>query len=168
MLISTCQKWHYNLVGTPFIVHTNHHTLEHFLTQHDLSCCQLHWQKLLFQYNFTILYVPGTENTVANALSRLPPDSSLISPPASMHYASLLDSCTTLPAFPIVFPVIAPIMSIVTDPCFLNAICKEYMTDAFASKLVCNIASTPRASLNNGLLYLSSWLVLPNVPVLRE
>ena len=52
----------------------DHCTLENFDTQKDLSCRQLCWQEFMLQYNLTITYIHGEDNTVADALSRLPPN----------------------------------------------------------------------------------------------
>ena len=40
-------------------------------TQKDLSHQQLHWQEFLSQYDMTITYIPGEDNSVTNALSRV-------------------------------------------------------------------------------------------------
>ena len=49
-------------------------TLENFDTQKDLSCRQLRWQEFMLQYDLTITYIRGEDNTMADALSRLPPN----------------------------------------------------------------------------------------------
>jgi hypothetical protein len=51
-----------------------HRTLENFDTQKDLSRRQLRWQEFLSQYDMSITYIRGEDNTVADALSRLPPN----------------------------------------------------------------------------------------------
>jgi hypothetical protein len=45
--------------------------------QKDLSCRQLRWQEFLLQYDMTITYIHGEDkdNTVADAISHLPPNS---------------------------------------------------------------------------------------------
>jgi hypothetical protein len=54
------------------MVYTNHQTLQNFDSQCNLSQCQLHWQECMSQYNLTITYIPGKDNTVADALSQVP------------------------------------------------------------------------------------------------
>jgi hypothetical protein len=61
-----------DLLGYTFEVWTDHKTLEHFNTQRDLSRRQAHWMEFLSQYDASIHYLPGNQNTVTDALSRLP------------------------------------------------------------------------------------------------
>jgi hypothetical protein len=56
----------------PFTVYTDHRTLENFMTQRELSRRQARWQEFFGQYDFTIQYIKGEDNMVADALSRLP------------------------------------------------------------------------------------------------
>jgi reverse transcriptase-like protein len=65
-------KWQSELLGYKFEVWTDHHTLEHFKSQKDLSHQQACWMEFLSQYEATIHYLLGNKNTVANALSQLP------------------------------------------------------------------------------------------------
>ena len=46
--------------------------LENFDTQLDLSCCQAHWMEFMSQFDTKIVYIKGGDNTIADALSRLP------------------------------------------------------------------------------------------------
>ena len=73
-IIHALKKWRLDLLGSEFIVYTDHRTLEIFNTQCDLSKCQLQWQEFMLQYEMTISYIHGEDNCVADALSRLPPD----------------------------------------------------------------------------------------------
>jgi hypothetical protein len=73
-IIHALKKWQSDLLSTQIYVYTDHCTLENFDMQKDLSCHQLHWQEFLLQYNMTIMYIHGEDNTVADALSQLPPD----------------------------------------------------------------------------------------------
>jgi hypothetical protein len=71
-IIHALKKWRSNLLGIPITVYTNHRTLENFDTQRDLSHRQLHWQEFMSQYDMTITYIQGKDNTVADAFSRVP------------------------------------------------------------------------------------------------
>jgi RNase H-like domain found in reverse transcriptase len=73
-IIRALKKWCSDLLGIHFYVYTDHRTLKNFDTQKDLSCRQLRWQEFLSQYDMTIIYIRGEDNTVADALSHLPPN----------------------------------------------------------------------------------------------
>ena len=71
-IVRALAKWRTDLLGYTFEVWTDHRTLEHFGTQRDLSRRQARWMEFMSQYDATIHYLPGEQNTVADALSRLP------------------------------------------------------------------------------------------------
>ena len=71
-IVRALKKFRADLVGVPFTVRTDHATLKNFMDQRDLSRRQARWQEFFAQYDFVIEYLPGEQNTVANALSRLP------------------------------------------------------------------------------------------------
>jgi len=71
-IVRALGKWRTELLGHQFQVHTNHRTLEHFHTQHDLSCYQARWMEFLAQFDFSIHYIPGEKNVAVHTLSRLP------------------------------------------------------------------------------------------------
>lgn len=77
-IIRALKKWRSNLLGTQFYVYTDHCTLENFDTQKDLSRRQLCWQEFLLQYDMTITYIHGEDNTVADALSHVAPHAFLM------------------------------------------------------------------------------------------
>jgi RNase H-like domain found in reverse transcriptase/Reverse transcriptase (RNA-dependent DNA polymerase) len=61
-IIHALKKWRSDLLGTHFYVYTDHHTLENFDMQKDLSRCQLRWQEFMSQYDLTINYICGEDN----------------------------------------------------------------------------------------------------------
>src|ERR1700691_2086052 len=61
-------------LGHFFYIYTDHCTLENFNSQKDLSYQQLCWQEFMSQYDLTITYICSEDNTVADALSQLPPN----------------------------------------------------------------------------------------------
>jgi hypothetical protein len=50
--------------------------LTNFDAQKNLSRGQVCWQELMSQYDITITYIKGEDNTVADVLSWLPTDAS--------------------------------------------------------------------------------------------
>ena len=65
-------KWHVDLLGTHIHIYTDHKTLQNFDMQKDLSLRQAQWMEYLSQYEYSITYIRGEDNTVADALSRMP------------------------------------------------------------------------------------------------
>jgi hypothetical protein len=80
VIVRALKKWRSDLLGSPIYVYTDHKTLENFDTQKDLSRHQLRWQEFFSQYEINMIYIPGPDNTVADALSRLP-DNPTMTPP---------------------------------------------------------------------------------------
>lgn len=76
-VIRALEFWRPELVGLqaePFEVITDHRALEYFSTKRLLNRRQANWAGLLAQFNFTLSYRPGTQNVLADALSRHPED----------------------------------------------------------------------------------------------
>ena len=71
-IIRALTKWRVDLLGVPFLIYTDHKTLENFHMQRDLSWHQARWMEFMSQYDTKIVYVKGKDNTVADALSHLP------------------------------------------------------------------------------------------------
>jgi transposase InsO family protein len=70
-LVYACNKWrHYLHNGRPFTVLSDHQSLRYFTTQPDLSARQARWKDKLAEFDFTIRYIEGPKNVVADALSR--------------------------------------------------------------------------------------------------
>ena len=70
-IIHALKKWCSDLLGTDLLAYTDHWTLKHFDTQWDLSRWQLQWQEYMSQYEMTITYIHGEDNSVADALMSL-------------------------------------------------------------------------------------------------
>jgi hypothetical protein len=71
-------KFKQYLVGSKFMVKTDHNSLKYFLEQKDLSEHQQKWVMKVQAFEFDIEYVKGKKNIVANALSRRPVACSLM------------------------------------------------------------------------------------------
>jgi hypothetical protein len=61
--------WHY-LYDTKCTFYTDHKRLKYFFEQKDLNMRQRRWLELIKDYDCEILYHPGKENVVVDALSR--------------------------------------------------------------------------------------------------
>ena len=55
----------------PVLVITDHKNLEYFMTSHQLNCQQAHWSLELAEFNFKLLWTPGSKNP-ADGPSRHP------------------------------------------------------------------------------------------------
>ena len=70
-LVETLKRFRGILHGTKFVVRTDHKTLTHFMKQKELSHRQHRWLDVLNEFDFNIQYLPGDQNTFADALSRI-------------------------------------------------------------------------------------------------
>ena len=59
------------LQGVKFKWVTDHKGLEHLLRQRNLSGREARWIEKISEFDFKVVYVPGSENVVADALSRM-------------------------------------------------------------------------------------------------
>ena len=73
-IIYAIEKWHKYLDGRPFLIETDHKPLLPFNTKQQLNSKCERWRLRLQQYQFTIRYIKGKHNTMADYLSRSPVD----------------------------------------------------------------------------------------------
>jgi hypothetical protein len=71
-------KFKQYLVGSKFMVKTDHNSLTYFLEQKDLSECQQKWVMKVQAFKFDIEYVKGKKKILFDALSRRPATCSLM------------------------------------------------------------------------------------------
>ena len=71
-------KFRQYLVGSRFVVKTDHNSLKYFLDQKDLGERQKKWVSKIQAFDFDIQYVKGERNIVEDALSRRPVGSSMM------------------------------------------------------------------------------------------
>ena len=64
-------RWEDKLLGRKIVIITDHRTLEFFNTQRSLSFRQTRWYEYLSRFDYSIQYVEGLKNVVADALSRM-------------------------------------------------------------------------------------------------
>lgn len=69
-VVSTLKANRHYLIGSRFRVFTDHKSLQYLQTQPHLSRRQAGWVELLQEFDFTLEYLPGPHNTVADVLSR--------------------------------------------------------------------------------------------------
>eukprot|EP00697_Spironema_sp_BW2_P013001 gnl/Spiro4/29725_TR14599_c0_g1_i1.p1 gnl/Spiro4/29725_TR14599_c0_g1~~gnl/Spiro4/29725_TR14599_c0_g1_i1.p1 ORF type:complete len:1590 (-),score=337.19 gnl/Spiro4/29725_TR14599_c0_g1_i1:22-4635(-) len=67
------KKCRYYLWGRPFELYTDHRSLTFLLSQQDLSPLLSHWFNDIMEFTFTIKHIPGVQNVLPDALSRLYP-----------------------------------------------------------------------------------------------
>jgi transposase InsO family protein len=65
-------QWRHLLVDTalPVIIETDHRNLTFFRSAQKLNRRQARWQTFFADFNFQLIYIPGADNVVADALSR--------------------------------------------------------------------------------------------------
>ena len=71
-ILFAVKKWHYFLMGRHFTIRTDHQPLKYLLEQKLTTPSQHVWLAQLMTYDFDITYKKGSENRVADALSRIP------------------------------------------------------------------------------------------------
>ena len=69
-IIHAFKSWSHYLSGRPFDVYTDHHPLRYLQSQPTLSKRQARWLDTLAEFDYTVKYIPGPSNHVADALSR--------------------------------------------------------------------------------------------------
>jgi len=148
-IIHVLKKWQSDLLGSHFTVYTDHHMLQNFEVQKDLSKRQAHWMEYMSQYDCSINYICREDNCVADALSRLP---NTVDGP----------SC-----------IIAGIFEICSNPSFVQDIKDRYCIDPWCKALVFNLAhGMTDHKLNitsrNGLIFISPRLIIPKHKNLQE
>ncbi|KAK4271035.1 hypothetical protein QN277_019789 [Acacia crassicarpa] len=91
-ILFAVKQWRSYLGGRKFFIRTDHLRLKHLLEQKDLNEQQFKWLHKLWGLHYEILYRKGSDNVVADALSRRPENSCMaISTPISPLYDRVRD-----------------------------------------------------------------------------
>jgi hypothetical protein len=97
-VVFACEKFRSYLVGSPVIVFSDHAALKYLLSKKDSKARLVRWILLLQEFDITIKDKKGTENVVADHLSRLTTDSrSDITPIDDYFPDESLFSISTMP-----------------------------------------------------------------------
>jgi hypothetical protein len=71
-IVDALRTWRVYLDGQKFKIVTDHQALVHFNTQPKMSRHQARWLELMQEFDYELIYKPGTTNRVADPLSRPP------------------------------------------------------------------------------------------------
>jgi hypothetical protein len=117
--------------------------------------------ELMSQFEKSIMYIKGEDNTVADALSRLPDDSS---PVTNGEPGVQLTNWSTW-----AHPLSAnAVLTIDADSQFLKAVKSGYLTNEFCKKIIAYPTSMPGIQESIGLWYIGSRLLIPKSGTCRE
>jgi len=189
-IIRVLKKWCVDLLGSPFLIYTDHKTLEIFNTQKDLSHHQACWMELMSQYDAKIVYIKGDDNCVTDALSHLPNDDTLneaelmaqhpysycsdeddtLHSMATIHsgnLCTLMETAISLAKGPELVSINS-ILKISADKHLLQQIKAGYSVDPWCKKLQSTTQSWPELHLENELWYVGDRLIVPRTDSLRK
>ncbi len=162
-IICGLKKWRSDLLGSHVEVFTDHHTLEKFEGQKDLSCRQARWLEVMSQFEMTISYIKGEDNCIADALSCLPPDDSPVTDSDPDEISSWKDWLAQN-----MTSSVNATLSISSDSKMLDTIHDGYKNDDFCTKFISGETILPEVKEINSLWYIGDRLLVPQVGSIQE
>ena len=136
-IVVALKAWRYELMGVHFNILTDHATLRDFQTQPALSKRQARWLEHLSDFDYTLSYLPGEKNTVADAMS-----------------------CYSFPRTGQSAISVATLLEATLREDILNDIRTGYTTDPFCIQVLKNLDSLTNTTLEDGLIRMEGRLLV--------
>jgi hypothetical protein len=172
VIIRAFEEWCPELqsVINPIRILSNHKNLEYFMTTKLLNRCQAHWSQFLSQFNFKIVYHPGTAGGKPDALTRRSRDL-----PKAGDDRSLKNQITIIKPKNILqlSPTMTPILA---SPVLAQLFTDGYNEDPFPNKILkliqdsakhCREISLAECDEHNNLLHYCQRIWVPNYEPLK-
>jgi len=90
-IVESLKCFRHLLIGYQFRIYTDHKGLEWLASQKKLSPRQARWLDQLSEFDYEVIYVPGVDNTLADALSRMYSEEPVGTVHAASEYVSIDD-----------------------------------------------------------------------------
>jgi hypothetical protein len=68
-IMHALEKWRQYLLGSKFLIHTDHNSLQYLLQQKTLTTKQQKWIEKIAMFDMEIIHKKGKDNIVVDALS---------------------------------------------------------------------------------------------------
>ena len=143
-VVAAIKHWRAYLYGIQFVVNNDHDSLKYLQTQEKLSDRQVRWLEFLNQFLFTIVPIAGSANVVADALSRLPQDTTPTQESDQLLLKDLIHKTTP--------HTLNSLSTLVQSPDTLKTLESEYLNDPEFSEMFRN-PRDPFTRDNRLLLY---------------
>jgi hypothetical protein len=155
-IVDSFQEWRHFLEGAahPVTVYTDHKNLEYFMTSRVLNRRQARWNMSLSRFDFVIMYRPGKQQGLSDALSRR----SYLAP--KIGEAAFDQQCATL-LKPEHFRICT--VSVQMDADFLNQVRAATLKDSVAINIK-QRDDDDKFKVEGDLLYFEERLYIPKGP----
>ncbi len=187
-IIRALKKWKVDLLGSEFLVYTDHKTLLNFNTQIHLSRRQARWMEELSIYDCKFVYVKGEDNTVADSLSRYPFPTVTDSKAAEVtghHPFQAVTGCiarvsvlkNNVPHETTLLNCVAALTDaptpeghkqVVIDKALIDSMRAAYHKDLWCQQLISASRGMPKLRIKDGLWFIGERLIVPTGCEARE